>query len=59
MDFGFYVLEGKGKIIFGEKEEMLFPGVQYFIPAHSEPYILQSEGEKLSILCYEGPKMDE
>lgn len=56
---GFYVLEGKGKIRFGEKEEMLFPGVQYFVPAHAENYRLESEGEKLSILCYEGPKMDD
>ena len=56
---GFYVLEGKGEIAFGEKAESLFPGVQYFVPANAGNYAIHCEGEKLSILCYEGPKMDE
>lgn len=56
---GFYVLEGRGKIVFGDKEEALFPGVQYFVPAHSGVYALHCKGEKLSVLCYEGPKTDE
>ena len=56
---GFYVLEGKGTITFGEKEEAIFPGVQYFVPANAGNYTLYCQEEKLSILCYEGPKMDE
>lgn len=52
---GFYVLEGKGSLIFDQKQESLEPGVQYFIPAHCTMTTIVAN-EPMRILCYAGPK---
>ena len=53
---GLYVLRGAGTIRFGGKEEKLFPGVQYFVPANAETYTIQCERDQIELLRYEGPK---
>ena len=54
---GFYVLSGQGTLRVSGREEKLFAGVQYFVPADAVPCEIVRGAEPLTILRYEGPQM--
>ena len=54
---GLYVLSGEGVIRFGNWEERLIPGTQYFVPADAETYTVACGSEPIVLLHYEGPKL--